>query len=192
MSKIVIIGSSGAGKSTFARVLSSIFKIKVFHLDRLLWQRGWEERNGYARMEILDKILLDDKQCIIEGNYLRFVKFHVAEANTIIFLDIPFYLCLWRVVKRHYTRQERRRDIPEGCVDRLTFSHLWKVLIFPLTGRKLIEQTLQNYQSKYIIRLSSTQEVKDFLIQLEQDANNIRNSSSTDSAVEKSRLVIAR
>ena len=49
MEKIVIIGSPGAGKSTFARKLGSILKIKVVHLDRVFWQPGWKEKPKILR-----------------------------------------------------------------------------------------------------------------------------------------------
>ncbi len=62
MKKIVIIGSSGAGKSTLARKLRLILDIKVFHLDRLFWKCGWERKNHYDRMELLEQLALGEKQ----------------------------------------------------------------------------------------------------------------------------------
>ena len=41
--KILVIGSGGAGKSTFARRLSEILGIDVVHLDALYWKPGWVE-----------------------------------------------------------------------------------------------------------------------------------------------------
>jgi len=39
--KIMIIGSGGAGKSTFARQLGSLSGLPVYHLDRYFWKPGW-------------------------------------------------------------------------------------------------------------------------------------------------------
>ena len=170
MEKIVIVGSSGAGKSTLARELASVLNMKVIHLDRLFWKRGWEEKNGHERLEILEK-LLGEKQWIIEGNYLRFAEFHVNAADTIIFLDISPLLCFKRILKRHRENHERfRRDIPEGSTDKISLRRMLKVLAFPLGGRKTIEQILCNYRAKQIIRLHSVQEVNDFLMQQKQVA----------------------
>ena len=174
MEKIVIIGSSGAGKSTLARELARILKMQIIHLDRLFWKRDWEEKNGYERLEILEK-LLGEKQWIIEGNYLRFAEFHVNAADTIIFLDISPLLCFHRILKRHCENQERfRRDIPEGSTDKISLRRMLKVLAFSLGGRKTIEQTLCNYENKQIIRLSSVQEVNEFLMQQMQVAKERR------------------
>ena len=41
MKKVVIIGSGGAGKSTFARRLGEMSGIEVFHLDKLYWKPNW-------------------------------------------------------------------------------------------------------------------------------------------------------
>ncbi len=189
MDKIVIIGSSGAGKSTLARELGSILKIKVFHLDRLFWQRGWEGKTRDTRIDILQEIIRE-KQWIIEGNYLGASELHLNAADIIIFLDIAPLLCLWRLMKRHREYYGRSRpDIPEGCTDRLIRLRILKVLAFPLGGRRTIKQKLRNYKSEQIIRLRSRKEVKDFLAQLEQGADNKRNTSSTVPVAIESLLV---
>ncbi|MEO5566870.1 MAG: AAA family ATPase, partial [Gemmatimonadaceae bacterium] len=38
MNRILIIGSGGAGKSTFARELGALLDIRVVHLDQLYWK----------------------------------------------------------------------------------------------------------------------------------------------------------
>jgi len=43
MSRIAVIGSPGAGKSTLARKLGQALGLEVHHLDRLYWQPGWVE-----------------------------------------------------------------------------------------------------------------------------------------------------
>lgn len=50
--KIVIIGSAGAGKTTFARRLGKILDIEVFHLDRYFWGEGWREKSPSERKKI--------------------------------------------------------------------------------------------------------------------------------------------
>ena len=188
MEKVVIIGSAGAGKSTLARKLGSELNIKVFHLDRLFWQRGWKGKTRDTRIDILQE-LVREKQWTIEGNYFSSSELHLDmadtllhldAADTIIFLDIPPLLCLQRVIKRHLEYHKRsRRDIPEGCTDKLTLRRMWKVLTFPLHGRRTIKQKLRNYKSKQIIWLRSSKEVEDFLVQQEQGVVDKRKSSST-------------
>ncbi len=41
--KIMVIGSSGSGKSTFSRKLGEILSLPVYHLDLYYWKPGWIE-----------------------------------------------------------------------------------------------------------------------------------------------------
>lgn len=193
MDKIVIIGSPGAGKTTLAKDLGSLLKYKVFHLDRLFWQRDWKKETRDTRIDILQNLFLRERQWIIEGTYLNSTKHHLKAADTIVFLDTFPLLCLRRIVMRHREfRGRSRRDIPEGCTDRLTLLCILKVLTFPFYGRRTIKQTIRNYSSKKIIWLHSAKEVEDFLARQKQDASDERNSSSTGSVTKERHLVAAR
>ena len=184
MEKIVILGSSGAGKSTLARELSCMLNIKVYHLDRLFWQRGWKGKSKDTRIDILQD-LVREKQWIIDGNYLSASPLHLNAADTIIFLDTSPLCCLWRLMKRHREYRRRpRRDIPEGCTDKLTWLRMLKVLTFLLHGRRTIKHILRKYNSKQIVQLRSGKEVKDFLAQQKRFADYMM-ASSTKALVAK-------
>ena len=43
MRKVLVIGSGGAGKSTFARRLGELLELEVIHLDYIYWSPGWVE-----------------------------------------------------------------------------------------------------------------------------------------------------
>lgn len=163
MKKIVIIGSPGAGKSTLARQLGKLLDIKVYHLDRLFWDPGWEGKTRETRIDILQH-LSGDRQWIIEGTYLKSSEPRLQAADTIVFIDTPSYRCLWRIIKRHYEfRGQSRRDIPQGCADKLTFLRMLKVLAFPFHDKRRIKQKLESYEAKEIFTLHSPKEANDFL-----------------------------
>ena len=170
MEKIVIIGSPGAGKTTFALELGKTCKSKVFHLDRLFWDHAWKRKSRDARIDTLSKIVLE-KQWIIEGTYLSSSEPRLEEADTIIFLDMCPLLCLQGIIARHWKRRGKPcYDLPKGSTDKLTLSRIWKVLTFPFTDRKKLIQILNKYESKQIIRLTSRRKVEEFVLKEQKQA----------------------
>ncbi|WP_337956063.1 hypothetical protein [Alicyclobacillus herbarius] len=128
MKRIAIIGSPGAGKSTFACRLGDITGIEVFHLDRLFWHPGWVEMPRPEWMELQRK-LVQRPSWIIDGNYGSTMDIRIQAADTVIFLDVPRRVCLWRVMKRviRYHGQTRP-DMGAHCPEKIDlefFRYIW-------------------------------------------------------------------
>lgn len=86
--KVIIIGCPGAGKSTFARILSDKTHLPLYYLD-MLWHkpdRTTVERNIFDNK--LKEIVLGDKW-IIDGNYGRTLEMRIQACETIFLLDFP-------------------------------------------------------------------------------------------------------
>ena len=187
MDRVAIIGSSGAGKSTLAQQLGESLNIEIIHLDRYFWQSDWREKPRDARIEIL-KALVRKERWIIEGTYLGSSEPRLNAADTIIFLDIPPWLCLHRIRQRHNKyKGQPRPDLPDGCSDNLNWICVLKVLVFPFRGRRTIKQKLRSYKSKHIIWFRSDKEIKDFLAH--QGTEDKRYASSTVPVAIESLLV---
>jgi adenylate kinase family enzyme len=184
MEKIAIIGPPGAGKTTLTKKLSSSLKTKAFHLDRFFWQCNWEKETKDNRIDILQQ-LIQEKQWIIEGTYIHSTDLHLVSADTIIFLDIPSLVCLLRLIKRQHKDHGRpRRDIPEGCIDKLTWYRILKVLTFRSRDRKTLQQKLPDFETKKtVIRLRSKKEVEVFLANPELFASECRQSIKKESVL---------
>lgn len=193
MEKIVIIGSSGSGKTTLAQKLRPLLHLNVIYLDRifwqpsksysekpiknypkgfplrrLFWQRRWKKRHREERMDILQGIITRE-QWIIDGTYFNSSEASMIAADAIIFLDMLPVLCLLRIVKRHIEfRRRPRRDVPNGCSDKLSFHLILKVLSFPFLERRKLLKKLHAFPAEKVIRLKSPKEVESFLAQLGQ------------------------
>lgn len=172
MKKIVIIGSPGAGKSTFAQALGDILHIEVFHLDRYFWKTGWEEHPRATRIAIEQELMKGKDQWIIEGTYLSSSDARLQAADTIIFLDMPTLLCLRQSARRHITYRGRSRsDIPQGCTDRLSLPYILKILVFPYRGRRSLLTKIREIfareenrlEKKMILTYRSHEESENFL-----------------------------
>src|SRR6185503_15715699 len=101
MRRVIVIGSGGAGKSTFSRRLADLSGLRVVHLDALYWQPGWEPMPDADWDRVMEDLVAGDNW-IIDGNYGRTLSRRVAAADTIIFLDLPRLVCLWRLVRRRF------------------------------------------------------------------------------------------
>lgn len=74
-------------------------QIPLYHLDQYFWKPGWQEPDR-AEFEKIHNTLCDQDSWIIEGMAIRFAQYRFAKADIIIFLDVPRYLCFYRMFKR--------------------------------------------------------------------------------------------
>ena len=167
--KILVIGSGGAGKSTVAKSLGRLLKIEVIHLDALYWKPGWVEISPAEWNSILEELMKRDSW-IMDGNYSNTLDRRLEACDTVVFLDIPRSICLWRVLKRWILyRGKKRPDMAEGCSERFSLEFLQWVWGYKNRSRpKVIKMLTQNAQNKNVIWLRSDTEVRAFLARAKQ------------------------
>ena len=163
MKRVIVIGCGGAGKSTFSRNLSDKLDIPVYHLDKLFWNRGWIST---PQDEFDNKIqeLANRDKWIIDGNYIRTFDMRAERADTIIFINMPTYVCFYRVIKRRVMYKDKSRpDMAEGCPEGIDFEFFKWVLTYNKKIRPKILEKVKKYNDKTVIILNSEKEVKDFI-----------------------------
>lgn len=159
MLKIIIIGSPGSGKSTFARKLRDITNLPLYYLD-ILWHK--KDRTNISREEFdekLEKILKKDKW-IIDGNYQRTIEMRLKECDTVFLMDYPLEVCLSGAEERV---GKKREDLPwiEEKVD-----EEFKQIIVDFSKNKLpqIYKLLEKYQkNKNIVIFKSREEAEGYI-----------------------------
>lgn len=166
MRRVLVIGSGGAGKSTFAHALGARLGLPVVHLDRLYWRAGWEETPLREWVPTVERLLAGDAW-VIDGNYGGTMERRLAVADTAVFLDLPRWLCLWRIVRRRLRYAGRSRpDIAEGCPERLSWDFVRWIWRYPATRRPGVLARLAAAEGVRVVRLRSRQEVREFLAAL--------------------------
>lgn len=170
MKKVLVIGSCGAGKSTFARRLHEATDIKLIHLDKIYWKPNWTETAKDEWEEKVWEILRGDSW-IIDGNYGGTMEMRMRVCDTLIWLDFSRIVCTWRVLKRiAFYKKNGRPDMAEDCDERFDWEFIKYVWNFPRDKNPNIEARLAKYQNIEIIRLKSKKEIEEFL------ANNFPNT----------------
>jgi len=163
MNRVAVIGSSGAGKTTFSLKLSQHLAIDVIHLDKYFWQANWTATPKEAWRE-KQKELLSAETWIVDGNYGGTFDIRLSQADTIIFLDYSRYLCTWRAVNRTLRYYKRKRpDMAEGCHERFDFAFLNYVWMFPIKSKPKLLAALEKQKDKTIIILNSDLKAETFL-----------------------------
>ncbi len=162
MSKIIVIGSPGAGKSTFARKLAKIQHVPLYHLDMI-----WHKSDGTTiTPEEFDSQLSDifvTDNWIIDGNYQRTLERRMQACDTIILMDFPLEVCLSGARERV---GKKRADMPwiEAELDS-SFAQI--IIDFPVKKLPAIYQLIEKYKShKNVIIFKSRVQADNYLTNL--------------------------
>lgn len=109
MQRIMIIGSSGSGKTALSQLLSKKFNLPLYHLDLFFWKPNWVPTPDEEWKAFIKKLVKEDKW-ILDGNFTSTLDLRIQHADTIIFIDLPRALRLYRVVKRRLMKNRERPD----------------------------------------------------------------------------------
>jgi adenylate kinase family enzyme len=138
--------------------------LPVVHLDVLSWSPGWVQIERAA----FDRLLaaaLRKKRWIIDGNFGRTMEWRISRADTVVFLDLPRMVCIWRVLWRVVKGYGRSRpDMGPGCPERLDWEFLKFVWNYPERNRpKTLEKIAKAAKEKQVFHLKSRAEVARFV-----------------------------
>ncbi|MEH7236807.1 topology modulation protein [Bacillus sp. JJ1562] len=166
MKKIMVIGiSAGVGKSTFAQQLGNKMGIDVYHLDSYFWKPGWVEASHEEFTEAQERILAKGSW-IIDGNYSNTFELRTKQADTIVYLELPRYQCLYRVLKR-YVKHIGKKRADLGCTEKID----WEFIKFIWTTykpriHKMQERLNRLSKEKTVIILRGTKEINGYINKL--------------------------
>lgn len=166
MKRVLVIGSPGAGKSTFARRLRERTGLPLYYLDQI-----WHCSDGshLSEKEFDDRLdeLLKQERWIIDGNYSRTLVRRLAACDTVFLLDYPTDLCLLGAASRI---GRKREDLPwiEQEFDAEFKQH---IINFPQKRLPQIYQLLQSIREEKAVIIFKTREEADNYLKKEQETD---------------------
>lgn len=114
MRRISVIGSSsGAGKTSFGRRLAAQLGLRFIELDALHWGPAWTPLDADTFRGRVEPELGTDGW-VIDGNYGKLGELIYERADTVVWLDVPLRVALWRIVRRTLRRIRRGEALWSG------------------------------------------------------------------------------
>lgn len=159
MKKVIVIGSPGAGKSTFARKLRDATNLPLHYLD-MLWHKSDQTTVSVQEFDQQLDLLLEKDRWIIDGNYQRTLKRRVKACDTVFLLDYPLEVCLLGAESRV---GQVREDLPWQEIEFDPEFKQW-IIDFEKDQLPYIYQLLEQYQdSKEIVIFKTRAESEEYL-----------------------------
>ncbi|MDN4618943.1 DNA topology modulation protein [Paenibacillus sp. PsM32] len=167
MDRVIVIGCSGSGKSTLSQKLHKILQLPIIHLDRYYWQANWQSTEQEAWDQKVTEFALTDRW-IIDGNYSRTLDIRIGRADVIVFLDMPRWLCMYRIMKRRIQYHGRTRpDLNKDCPEKLDIGFIKWVWNYRKRNRvKTLEKLKQVKEHQNVVIIRNKKQLEEWIEQL--------------------------
>lgn len=120
MRRVIIIGSSGAGKTTLAKQISAKLDIPHIELDSLYHQANWQPASDKEFLASAKAATKRDSWVLCGNYYSRIGQEIWPQADTIIWCNYSFGRVFWQLSRRTLTRGVRRAELWNGNRERLS------------------------------------------------------------------------
>ena len=156
--RINVLGTAGSGKSTFSKRLVEKLNVPYIQMDELFWKSNWTESSDEELFPKLEKALSSD-DWVLDGNHTRTIPIKWKRVQMVVYLDLPFHIVLYRVIKRSLIRGFKNEKRWAG--NRET---IWKQF-FTHENRERFEVNSKSSEYSHIkfVRLRSMKEVEHFV-----------------------------
>ena len=170
MRRVAVFGTAGSGKSTLAERLAARHGLRLIELDALFWGPDWQP----APLELFRHRVereIRDGDWIVVGNYGQVRDLVWRQADTLIWLDLPFALVMGRLLRRTIARVLSREEL-WGTGNRETFRNaflsrhsilLWAIKTHHRNRQRFAVECESLGQDKTVVRLQNRRQVERFL-----------------------------
>jgi adenylate kinase family enzyme len=129
--RILVIGCSGGGKSTFSQIVAKRFRLTYISIDRdILWLPGWVQRDKAEQRAIMATRVLEDRW-ILDGTSPASFDIRLPRTDIVIWVRMPRLLCIWAVVSRWIKFfGTTRPEMAPGCIEKIDWQFLHFIWTF--------------------------------------------------------------
>lgn len=113
LERVVVIGTSCAGKSTFALHLARTLGHSSFDLDPLYWGPNWVAKPA-QEFRSLTAQAASAERWVASGNYSEVRDLLWTRATAVVWLDYTLPVVLWRAIRRTVRRVFSREELWHG------------------------------------------------------------------------------
>ena len=170
--RIVIVGTSGSGKTTVARQAAQRLGVTPVELDSIRHRENWYELPDGEFRESIAGIVAGDRW-VIDGNYSFTWDITMPRATQVVWLDLPRSVVMTQVIWRSLCRAALRLELWNG--NRETFSS-WLRADHPIRWAWATHHDRQNKFAQKMtsnwIRLRSRREIRQWLDALGKSATS--------------------
>lgn len=165
--RIIVVGSSGSGKSYLSKRLARITELPLIHLDKEFWRPDWQKT---PREEWIQKqrTWIASEEWILDGNYDSTMEMRFSAADLVIYLDVHRIICIVSALLRH---GKKRSDLPAYLEEKID-GDFWDfcrwIWSFPQKGGRTILALHERYAQIPFLHIRGRREMKRLLAQWER------------------------
>ena len=175
--RIIVVGTSGAGKTTLARKIGHLLRLPHIELDAINWQPGWRDLDRHDQPEFVRRVTLAARaECwVADGNYASVREVLWRRATHLVWLDYERPVIMVRVIARSVHRAVLGGELWAGTGNREQWRH-WVRPSHPIRWawstwrrrRKETEERLRcaEFAHLMVFRLRRPREARRVLVQL--------------------------
>lgn len=115
--RVLVLGCPGSGKTTLSRSLCHCVGLEHIELDELYWRPGWARSDRDAFVDNLSHRTGLSDFWLVDGIYEGTEDVIATQVTHVILLQVPFAVCLTRVLFRSLNRIFSRRRVCNGNIE---------------------------------------------------------------------------